>query len=174
METTDIVTYEARITNPDGQPAETGGPPDGQGPPSDAAPSSVVENVLSKTPARTDTRLKGVSTDADGNPTGQPPAEYVVEDRVEPDTGDRVTTAMLPAASEADAAALFDDLKADVTGADAHTLRHYKSPTGTVSTEEVQEWYRNHPDQQPTDENGDPYIPETWDPERHVVSESTA
>ena len=168
-----IVRYEARITNPSGQPSQSDGPPDGQGPPEDAAPSDVVANVLSKTPTREDTRLHGVETDENGNPQGSPPREYGVEDRIEDETGDRVPRGTLPAASATDAEAIREDIKAEVTGADEYEVRHYKSPLGGVTRSEVETWYENHPDEQPTDDEGEAYIPSAFDSGRHVVDETS-
>lgn len=178
FETTYVVQYEGRIHSPDGSPSTSGGAPDGQGPPEDAAPSDVVANVLSKTPDRVDTRLFGVGTDDQGNPQGGPPREYrvrdVIDDSGQDATGHRVVRGVLPAASQADADAIFDDVAADLAGADEHALRVVQTPLGAVTTDDVQAWYEAHPDQQPVDDNGDPYIPTTWDPERHVEREDTA
>jgi len=56
-----------------------------------------------------------------------------------------------------------------VSGAAAYTLRHYKSPVGGVTTEEVREWYETHPDAQPVDDQGESYVPSSWDPKHHIA-----
>ncbi|WP_042662553.1 hypothetical protein [Haloferax sp. ATB1] len=68
-----------------------------------------------------------------------------------------------------EAADLYSRLAAAVpSGA---TLTHYQSPTGGVTSSDVQAWYEDHPEEQPTDDNGDAFVPSSWDPSRHVVSE---
>ncbi|RDZ53110.1 hypothetical protein C5C07_15355 [Haloferax sp. Atlit-4N] len=68
-----------------------------------------------------------------------------------------------------EAADLFDRLAAAVpSGA---TLTHYRSPTGGVTSSDVQAWYEDHPEEQPTDDNGDAFVPSSWDPSRHVVDQ---
>lgn len=65
---------------------------------------------------------------------------------------------------------LFDALTAHDLPTDA-TVRHYRSPTGGVSADDVAAWYRDNPEEQPTDDDGVAYIPTAWDPDHHVVSE---
>jgi len=70
------------------------------------------------------------------------------------------------------AADLYDRLTAYAlpTGA---TVRHYKSPVGGVSRQEVAAWYDAHPEEQPTDDDGEPYVPASWSPENHIVDETS-
>ncbi|ELZ84403.1 hypothetical protein C453_12691 [Haloferax elongans ATCC BAA-1513] len=70
----------------------------------------------------------------------------------------------------AEATALFDALTSHDLPKDA-TVRHYRSPTGGVTSAEVQAWYEAHPDEQPVNDDGEAFVPSSWDPSRHVVSE---
>lgn len=57
--------------------------------------------------------------------------------------------------------------------ADDWAVRQYRTPTGGVSTDEVRAWYEANPEAQPTDDDGEPFIPSTWDPLRHLAAEET-
>jgi len=57
--------------------------------------------------------------------------------------------------------------------ADNWELRHYLSPEGGVTASSVQAWYENHPDEQPTDEEGESVVPSRWEPDNHTISEVT-
>jgi len=52
-------------------------------------------------------------------------------------------------------------------------LRHYRSPEGGVTVDDVREYYESNPTEQPTDEDDKAYIPSSWDPEHHVLNETT-
>jgi len=158
-----VVEYEARIHHPEGQPAEPGGEPGGAGPPGDAAPSSVVEDVLEKTPASNDERIAG---DARGT-------EYRVSDRIEEETGDRVVRGRIPVTDKADAETIFGDVEPAIIGADEGEAIIVKSPAGAVTVAKVRKWYKNHPDERPVDESGNAYVPDQWDPSNHVVDETS-
>ena len=58
----------------------------------------------------------------------------------------------------------------DLSSAGSYSIQHYKSPVGAVTTEEVQAFYREHPDLQPTDADGKAYVPTSFSPERHIVA----
>ena len=59
------------------------------------------------------------------------------------------------------------------TKADGWRVWVYQSPEGGVTVNDVREWYENHPDEQPIDEDGKSYIPSRWNPERHIIKESS-
>lgn len=172
MNTTYITRYEGEVQDPNGGPAKEGGEPGGAGPPAHAAPDDVFEKVLEVTPDSVDDRLAGVALDDDGNPTGRPPREYSVADELDDETGARRVRGQLPASSEDDARALADDLEAELGGMDSYEVRVYETPLGAVSTAEVRAYYEALPEEElPTDEEGEPYVPSTWDPERHLLEE---
>jgi hypothetical protein len=54
--------------------------------------------------------------------------------------------------------------------ADGWELRHYESPDGAVTLSELKDWYETHPDRQPTDEDGESFVPSQWHPEHHTVA----
>jgi len=54
--------------------------------------------------------------------------------------------------------------------ADGWELRHYESPDGAVTLSALKEWFEAHPDRQPTDEDGEKYVPSQWTPADHTVS----
>lgn len=87
---------------------------------------------------------------------------------VENDDG---TTTTYDGAEEASTlyAALAD---MDLSGAE-YDLRHYRSPVGAVTTADVQAFYEENPDLQPTDADGEPFVPTSFDPSRHVVAEES-
>jgi hypothetical protein len=55
--------------------------------------------------------------------------------------------------------------------ADRWELRHYESPDGAVTLSELEDWYEAHPNRQPTDEDGESYVPSGWNPENHTIKE---
>ena len=66
------------------------------------------------------------------------------------------------------------DLYARLTGYDlpaGAVVRHYLSPCGGVTTKEVRAWYEANPDAQPVDQDGEPYVPTSWDPSLHMIDE---
>jgi len=72
----------------------------------------------------------------------------------------------------AEAADLFDRLNAYDLPADAELVQ-YESPIGGTTAAEVRSWYEDHPDDRPTNEDGEPYVPSSWDPSNHVVDETS-
>jgi hypothetical protein len=44
----------------------------------------------------------------------------------------------------------------------------YRTPEGAVTADNVQAYYEEYPDEQPTDGNGESYVPSSWDPTNHV------
>jgi len=70
------------------------------------------------------------------------------------------------------AAQLFQQVaNADLASkADGWELRLYQSPDGAVTLSELEEWFEAHPDRQPTDADGEKYVPPQWTPEHHTVS----
>lgn len=68
---------------------------------------------------------------------------------------------------------LYDALSGYDFSGSSYTLQHYKSPTGAVTSDEVQEWYEENPDALPTDEDGDSFIPNVWNPSNHIIEETT-
>jgi len=76
---------------------------------------------------------------------------------------------------DAAAASLYDTIIGyDLSAASTYEVRHYKSPVGGVSADDVRQYYREHEAKQPTDEDGDPYVPSSWDPSNHVVDETSS
>lgn len=77
------------------------------------------------------------------------------------------------------ATALFDSVVSHelATKASGWTVRLYRSPEGGVTVSDVREWYESHPDEQPTREAPDgseePYVPNRWNPNNHVLTEET-
>ena len=59
------------------------------------------------------------------------------------------------------------------TVAEDCSVRLYRTPEGGVTQQEVREYYETHPDEQPVDEDGEPFVPSSWDPERHIIDESS-
>lgn len=57
--------------------------------------------------------------------------------------------------------------------ADNWELQLYESPQGGVTAEQVQAWYEEDPTRQPTDEDGNQYVPSAFDPENHIIKEVT-
>jgi len=76
------------------------------------------------------------------------------------------------ATGEQSASQLFQQVaSADLASrADEWELRHYESPDGAVTLSELKDWYKAHPDRQPTDEDGEKYVPSQWNPEHHTVA----
>lgn len=66
------------------------------------------------------------------------------------------------------AQAFYDDLAGAVTRDDA-VIRLYLSPVGSVNQQDLRDYFEEHPDQRPTDEEGEPYIPSRWDPSHHII-----
>lgn len=57
--------------------------------------------------------------------------------------------------------------------ADNWEVRQYRTPEGAVLARDVREWYEANPSEQPVDEDGEPYVPDTFDPLNHVINEQT-
>jgi len=73
--------------------------------------------------------------------------------------------------AETHAQNLYDALAAiDYRNAE-YECRHYKSPTGGIVQSQLEGYYDTNPGEKPVDDNGEAYVPTTWDPSRHVVSE---
>jgi len=81
----------------------------------------------------------------------------------------RVTYAV---GEDAAATSLYDALTGYDLSAATYKIRHYESPIGGVSTDDVRGYYRKHQGERPTDENGEPYVPSSWDPSHHTVDET--
>jgi hypothetical protein len=71
-----------------------------------------------------------------------------------------------------EAASLFAALTSEDLANAKGFIRHYRSPLGGVSPKEVREWYESNPDEQPTDESGESYVPTSFDPSNHIVDET--
>lgn len=70
---------------------------------------------------------------------------------------------------------LYDALtNYDLSQTESYQIRHYQSPTGGVTIDAVREFYEENSDLQPTDEDGEAYIPNSFNPERHIVNEVTS
>jgi len=52
-------------------------------------------------------------------------------------------------------------------------LRHYRSPEGGVTADDVRAYYERNPGDRPTDEDGEPYVPSLWDPDHHTFDETS-
>ena len=159
-----VVRYETRIQEPKGSPAGSNGDPGSAGLLSDAAPSTAVEDILSSTPTSDDDRLV---RDEDGVER-----EYRVVDRIDDETGERIVSGRFPADSQANAEAIADDVRDDLGSADQFFLDVFATPLGGVTVDEIREWYENHPDGQPVNDDGERYIPESWDPSNHTLEET--
>lgn len=53
-------------------------------------------------------------------------------------------------------------------------LQVYRTPEGGVYHKDVQKYYEAHPDEQPTDDDGNSYVPSSWDSSHHVVSQESS
>ena len=62
----------------------------------------------------------------------------------------------------------------DLSQTESYQIRHYQSPTGGVTVNVVRDFYEKNPDLQPTDEDGEAYIPNSFNLEHHIVSEVTS
>jgi len=119
----------------------------------------------------------GAELPAEGD--GEVGAEYAVRRRTHGSGGEifsiRVT---LEDDGGVDAATHAADLYAALTGydldgrADRHEVRHFRAPVGAVSTSAVEQYYEENPGEQPVDEDGEAYVPESWTPSNHVVDET--
>lgn len=58
--------------------------------------------------------------------------------------------------------------------ADNWQIKLYRSPEGGVLASDVQAWYEENPNEKPTDDDGEAYIPSSWNPENHVLKEKSA
>lgn len=87
----------------------------------------------------------------------------------------RVTFADTASTSaESYASGFYDAVTAyDFSEATYYEVKHYISPVGGTTVADVREWYEQHPDQQPTDENGDSYIPDVWNPDNHIIGKDS-
>lgn len=69
------------------------------------------------------------------------------------------------------------DLYATLTGYDLagrateHMVRHYRTPEGGNHVDAIRDWYESNPDKQPTDDDGEAFVPKMWDPQNHVIQE---
>lgn len=57
--------------------------------------------------------------------------------------------------------------------ADGWRVWVYQSPEGGVTADDVRAWYEEDESRQPTDEDGEPYVPNSFDPSNHIVVEET-
>lgn len=74
--------------------------------------------------------------------------------------------------AETHAQNLYDTLTSyDASRASSFTIRHYESPTGGVTADDVRAFYEENPDLQPTDEDGEAYVPSSFDPTNHIIAE---
>lgn len=62
----------------------------------------------------------------------------------------------------------------DLSGADSYELVCYETPEGAVRADDVRQYYEENPDEQPTDQDGESYVPSSWDPANHIVAEEQA
>ncbi len=104
---------------------------------------------------------EGSDTDADGNPV---PAEHEV---LRSNVSDAEMYGPKQAAMGLFNAVANHDLASKAEGWD---LQVYRSPQGGVRASDVQAWYEAHPDRQPTDEDGESFVPSGWNPEHHTVA----
>lgn len=155
------IRYRGVMYDPEGEPSDEGGEPGGAGPPDEAAPPSHAQAVLENTPASDDDRI--------GRQFGGVPREYLVTDRISGETGHRIVKARIPVFDREDADDIYEDLKSELQEMDEWEIREYLSPLGSVSSSEVQQFYEDNPDLQPEDEDGEPYIPTSWDSSNHEL-----
>jgi len=73
--------------------------------------------------------------------------------------------------AETHATNLYEALSAHDFGSADYEVSHYLSPTGGVTSSDVADYYEKNPDEQPVDEDGEAYVPSSWDPTSHIVSE---
>lgn len=73
------------------------------------------------------------------------------------------------------AQAVFDGIvNTDLAGkADGWRVWMYESPEGGVTVSDVQEWYESDKARQPEDEDGEKYVPSSFNPENHILVEET-
>jgi len=145
--------------------------------------SAVLDQIESALPNEGDvtlgnefTKTREPETDDDGNETGSevlsarmtfaPAGKEVLDD-----DGNVIDT-IDPKQAASD---LFQQVASSdlANQAENWELRHYRSPEGGVTVDDVQEWYENHPSEQPTDEEGESYVPTTFDPSTHTIGETS-
>jgi len=119
-------------------------------------------------PSATDTRLHGVSADANGEVSGTP-TKRDVRATTDPETDAHVVSVMLAATDETAASALWRELTDAVSDVDAKGTCH-RQPLGSQPPSEVRAWYETHPDARPTDDEGNAVVPSSWRAERHTVA----
>lgn len=144
--------------------------------------STLLDTIESELPTEDDiilgnefSKSRKPETDESGTETGNEILSarmtFAAED-VELQDGTIVT-------SKESATSLFNAVvSADLaTKASGWTVRLYRSPEGGVTVSDVREWYESHPDEQPTreapDESEEPYVPNRWNPNNHVLMEET-
>jgi len=133
-----------------------------------AETDSALDPLRDALPSETDTRLHGVSADANDDVSGTP-TKRNVRATTDPETDESVVSVML-AATDAEAASdLWDDLTDAVSDVDAEGTCH-RQPLGSQPPSAVREWYEANPDAQPTDDEGNAVIPSTWRAEEHTVA----
>lgn len=73
------------------------------------------------------------------------------------------------------AASLFSTVESSdlANKADRWELRHERSPQGGVIYEDLRKWYAEDESRQPTDEDGDSYIPGEFKTDNHVITETS-
>lgn len=133
-----------------------------------AETDSALDPLRDTLPSASDTRLHGVATDANGDVSGTPTKRNVRE-TTDPETGESVVSVMLAATDETAASALWANLTDAVSDVDAEGTCH-RQPLGSQPPSKVREWYENHPDAQPTDDEGNAVIPSSWRAEAHTVA----
>lgn len=52
-------------------------------------------------------------------------------------------------------------------------IRRSRTPLGGVISSAARQWYKNHPAEQPTDVEGNDYVPSTWDPSNNILDKTT-
>lgn len=127
--------------------------------------ADLLDRVADELPADD---AEGVGPEYDG------PERHVIPDTDLEVLDARVSYEATENTADSDLAAdLYVRLSAmDLSGADEYRIRHYRSPTGGVTPQEVQDWYADHPDQRPFDDEGETYTPTSWSADRHVVNET--
>lgn len=71
------------------------------------------------------------------------------------------------------AKALYDALTGYDLSGSTYEIRLYESPTGGVTADAVRAYYEQNPGDQPIDADGETYVPPSWDPNQHVVDETS-
>lgn len=116
----------------------------------------VVEDITEELP---DSESEEVHPDA---------SIYEFRDRVRDDVV-RLVTFRIPFHAREDAEVVFDAVTDILEDSDDYRIRLQRMPVRGHSTDDIRQWYQDHPDEQPVNDEGEPYEPDVWDPNNHEL-----